>query len=42
VEYDLESLDFTSEVSIYKIDRDGNSSNNTPIKISSEDGEFRL
>ncbi len=41
VQYDLESLDFTSEISIYKIDRNGNSSN-TSKKISSDSGEFRL
>ena len=42
VQYNLESLDFTSEVSIYKIDRTGGSSSNTVNKISSENGEFRL
>ena len=42
VKYDLESLDFTSEISIYKIDRSGSYSNNTSIKLSSENWEFRL
>jgi len=42
VKYDLESLDFTSEVSIYKIDRNGSSSNNASRKILSEKWEFRL
>ena len=42
VKYDLESLDFTSEISIYKIERTGSSSNSTTNKMLSENGEFRL
>ena len=40
--YSLKSLDFTSEVSIYKTNQAGNSSNNTTSKISSSNWEFIL
>ena len=42
VTYSLKSLDFASEISIYKTNAASNSSNNTISQISSENGEFRL
>ena len=42
VKYDLESLNFTSEISIYATSSIGTSSNNTAKKISSNGWEFIL
>ena len=40
--FNLKSLKFTSEVSIYKTTTTSNSANNKQTKILSDDGEFRL